>query len=85
MFTEVYVKQDNSLSYRIMAIPQNKVWKVRQSLISYFNTARLAPIEKLYSLHRLALVEDQNGIQILGLYRFVSEEFNYNVPNYISS
>ena len=56
-----------------------------QSLISYFNTARLAPIEKLSSLHQLALVDNQSGIQILRLYRFVSEEFNYNVPNYISS
>ena len=46
-----------------------------QSLISYFNTARLAPMEKLYSLHQSALEEDQNGIQILGVYCFVSEEF----------
>ena len=36
-------------------------------------------------LHQWAVVGDQNGIQILGLYCFVSEEFDYNVANYISS
>ena len=56
-----------------------------QNLISYFNTDRLAPIKKLYSLHQSALDGDQNGIQFLGLCRFVLEELNYNVPTYISS
>ena len=42
-------------------------------------------VEKPYSLHQSALVEDQNGIQILGLYYFVSEEFDHNVVTYISS
>ena len=50
-----------------------------------FQHRQMAPIEKLYSLHQLALVGDQNSMQILGLYCFVSEEFNYNVANYISS
>ena len=45
-----------------------------QNLISYFNTDKLAPIKKLYSLHQSALVGDQNGMQLLGLYCFVSEE-----------
>ena len=39
-----------------------------QNLISYFNTDRLAPIERLYSLHQSALVRDQNCLQILGPY-----------------
>ena len=38
-----------------------------------------------YSLHQSALVGDQNGIQFLGLYQFVLEELNYNIPTYISS
>ena len=45
----------------------------------------LASIKKLYSLHQSALDGDQNGIQFLGLCRFVLEELNYNVPTYISS
>ena len=53
-------------------------------LISYFN-ADMAPIEKPYSLHQSALVGDQNGIRILCLYQFVSEEFDDNVATYISS
>ena len=53
---------------------------ISQNLISYFDLARLVPIKKPYSLHQSALVGDQNGIWILGLYRFVSEEFDYNVP-----
>ena len=45
----------------------------------------MAPIDELYSLLKSALVGDQNGIRILGLYRFVSEEFDHNVATYISS
>ena len=54
--------------------------------IPYFfiSTARLPPIQKPYSLHQSALVGDQNGIQVLGLWTFVLEERG-DVPNYISS
>ena len=56
---------------------------ISQNLISYFDLARSVPIKKPYSLHQSALVGDQNGIWILGLYHFVSEEFDHNVANYI--
>ena len=58
---------------------------ISQNLISYFDLARSVPIKKPYSLHQSALVGDQNGIWILSLYHSVSEEFDHNVPNYISS
>ena len=45
----------------------------------------LNAIEKPYSLQQSALVGDHNGRQILGLYHFVSEEFDYNIATYISS
>ena len=78
-----YFRDINNRS--LIYIPDALPAQCLQSLISYFNTARLAPIEKVYSLHRSALVEDQNGIQIFGLYRFVLEEFNYNVTTDVSS
>ena len=53
-------------------------------LISYFHTA-MATVEKTYSLHQSALVGDQNGIRIFGLYLFSSEEFDHNVATFISS
>ena len=56
--------------------------------LNYFSFNHLphnALPERLYSLHQSALLGDQNDIQILGLYCFVSEEFNYNIANYISS
>ena len=58
---------------------------ISQNLISYFDPAISVPIKKPYSLHQSALVGDQNGIWILGLYHFVSEEFDHNIANYISS
>ena len=58
---------------------------ISKNLISYFDLARSVPIKKPYSLLQSALVGDQNGIWILGLYHFVSEEFDHNVANYISS
>ena len=58
---------------------------ISQNIISYFDLARSVPIKKPYSLLQSALVGDQNGIWILGLYHFVSEEFDHNVANYISS
>ena len=45
----------------------------------------MVPIEKPYSLHQSALVGYQNGIWILGLYHFVSEEFDHNLATYVSS
>ena len=38
-----------------------------------------------YIYYQSALVGDRNGIRIFGLYHFVSEEFDHNVANYISS
>ena len=59
---------------------------ISQNLISYFDDlTRSAPIKKPYSLHQSSLVGAQNGILILGLYHFVSEEFDHNVANYKSS
>ena len=51
----------------------------------FISTASLPPIQKPYSLHQSPLVGDQNGIQVLGQWTFVLEEFGYNVPDYISS
>ena len=51
----------------------------------FISTASLPPIQKSYSLHQSPLVGDQNGMWILSLYHFVSEEFDHNVANYISS
>ena len=51
----------------------------------FISTASLPPIQKHYSLHQSPLVEGQNGVQVLGLWTFVLEEFGYNVPNYLSS
>ena len=51
----------------------------------FVSTASLPPIQKPYSLHQSPLVGGQNGIQVLGLWTFVVEEFGDNVPDYISS
>ena len=51
----------------------------------FISNARLPHIQKPYSLHQSALVGDQNGIQVLGLWTSVLEEFGDNVPDYISS
>ena len=51
----------------------------------FISTASLPPIQKPYSLHQSPLVGGRNGIQVLGLWTFVLEEFGYNVPDYISS
>ena len=58
---------------------------IYQNLIFSFDIARSAHIEKPYNLHKSTLIEDQNGIGIMGLYHFISEEFDHNVANYISS
>ena len=51
----------------------------------FISTASLPPIQKPYSLYESPLVGGQNGIQVLGQWTFVLEEFGYNIPNYISS
>ena len=51
----------------------------------FIPTASLPPIQKPYSLHQSPLVGGQNGIQVLGLWTFVLEEFGDNVPDYINS
>ena len=56
-----------------------------QRLYLFILTASLPPIQKPYSLHESLLVGGQNGIQVLGLWTFVFEDFGDNVPNYISS
>ena len=58
---------------------------ISQNIISYFDLARLVPIKKPFSLLQSALVGDQNGILVFGLWTFVLEEFVDNVPDYISS
>ena len=58
---------------------------ISHNLISYFDLARSVLIKKPYSLHQSALVGDQNGMRILGLYHFVSEKFDHNIATYISS
>ena len=50
----------------------------------FVSTASLPPIQKPYSLHQSPLVGGQNGVQVLGLWTFVLEEFGDNVPHYIS-
>ena len=71
--------------YTLQPFPMPYQCNISQNLISYFDLARSAPIKKPYSLHQSALVGGQNAIWILGLYHFVSEEFDHNVANYISS
>ena len=51
----------------------------------FISTARLASIQNPYRLQQFALIGDQNGIQVLGLWTFVLEDFDYNVAAYISS
>ena len=49
-----------------------------------FLILRSVPIKKSYSLFQSALVGGQNGILVLGLYHFVSEEFDDNIAYCIS-
>ena len=50
----------------------------------FISTASLPPIQKPYSLHQSPLVGGQNGIQVLGLWTFVVEEFGDKVPDYLN-
>ena len=51
----------------------------------FISTACLTPIQRPYSLHQSPLVGGQNGIQVLGLWTFVVEEFGDKVPDYLNS
>ena len=51
----------------------------------FIPTASLSPIQKPYSLHQSPLVGDQIGMQFLGQWVFVLEEFDHIIAGYISS
>ena len=58
---------------------------IPNNFTSLISTARLVPIQKPYGLNSSALVEDQNGIQVLGLGSLVLEEIDYIVAAYMIS
>ena len=64
-----------------------KRWISGRSLALYQylkSTTRSAPIEKPHGLQQSASVVDRKGIQDLGLFHFIPEEFGINFATYIS-
>ena len=72
---------ETSISFIDLGIRYLTSARYSQYLLS---TARLAPIKKPHGLQQSASVVDRKGIQDLGLFHFIPEEFGINFATYTS-